>query len=153
MFLFPLVAADTLNADTVDTLIRRDTFIKSPTVAAVRSAILPGWGQFYNGAYVKGLILGGLTLAATGHTVYRYVLMRREGGYSYALTTGFLSALILNVVVWGYTVADAFVDAYLYGFEEYRDTLREDLDTSKPPPSPQEPADKENEDNEGSDSH
>ncbi len=117
----------------------------------MRSAVLPGWGQFYNGAYVKGILLGILTFAATSHTAYRYYLMRREGGYSYTLTTDFLGALILNVAVWGYTVADAFVDAYLYGFREYRDTLSEDLDTSRPPPSPKKTADEKGEEDEGSD--
>ncbi len=143
MFLFPLLAADTSAADTVDTLIRRDTFLRSPTAAALRSAVLPGWGQWYNGAYVKGVILGLITLGATANTAYRYLRMREAGSYSHDLTTSFLGALILNITAWGYTVADAFVDAYLYGLREYKDTLRADLSTPGPLPSAQEPPNEE----------
>jgi len=119
-----------VGADSSDTLIRKDTFIKSPTVAAWRSALLPGWGQFYNGSPIKGVVLGLITLGATSYTIYRYLDMRGEGTYSYQKTTNFLAALILNVAVWGYTVADAFVDAYLYGFKKEVETLKEDLNTS-----------------------
>lgn len=147
MLLFPLLSADTVASDTADTLIRRDTFIKSPTAAAIRSAVLPGWGQWYNGAPVKGVILGLITLGATANTAYRYLQMRRAGSYSYDLTTAFLGALILNVAAWGYTVADAFVDAYLYGLKEYKDTLKADLSTPGKPPSAQEPPEEKNEEN------
>ncbi len=44
--------------------------------------------------------------------------------------SNFLGALILNIAVWGYTIADAFVDAYLYGFGVERDTVLKDIDTS-----------------------
>lgn len=39
-----------------------------------RSAILPGWGQFYNGEKTKGWIIGGLTLGALAGTVGTYVI-------------------------------------------------------------------------------
>ncbi|NPA80123.1 MAG: hypothetical protein GXO29_03635 [Thermotogae bacterium] len=131
MLLLHILGADTAASDTADTLVRRDRFVKSPTAAALRSAIIPGWGQFYNGAPLKGIFLGGLTLLATSYTAYRYALMRSAGEYSYELTTNFLAALIVNVAVWGYTVADAFVDAYLYGFEEEVDSVLKDLRTSQ----------------------
>jgi tetratricopeptide (TPR) repeat protein len=38
-----------------------------------RSAILPGWGQFYNGEGTKGLVLGGLTLGLLAGTAATYV--------------------------------------------------------------------------------
>ncbi len=151
MLLFPLLSADTSSADTVDTLIRRDTFLRSPTAAAVRSAVLPGWGQWYNGAYAKGVVLGLITVGATANTIYRYLQMRRVGSYSHDLTSAFLGALILNVAAWGYTVADAFVDAYLYGLKEYRDTLKADLSTPGSPPSAQEPPDKKYDQNDDGD--
>jgi tetratricopeptide (TPR) repeat protein len=39
-----------------------------------RSAILPGWGQFYNKEPVKGWIIGGLALGALTGTVVTYVI-------------------------------------------------------------------------------
>lgn len=39
-----------------------------------RSAVLPGWGQFYNGQSTKGLILGGLTLGMWGAEVGTYMI-------------------------------------------------------------------------------
>jgi tetratricopeptide (TPR) repeat protein len=39
-----------------------------------RSAILPGWGQFYNGERTKGWIIGGLTIAALLGTVTTYTI-------------------------------------------------------------------------------
>lgn len=39
-----------------------------------RSALLPGWGQFYNREPVKGWIIGGLSLATLGATVGTYVI-------------------------------------------------------------------------------
>lgn len=39
-----------------------------------RSALLPGWGQFYNGESTKGWIIGGLTLGALAGTVGTYII-------------------------------------------------------------------------------
>lgn len=39
-----------------------------------RSALLPGWGQMYNGEKTKGWIIGGLTLGALAGTVTTYVI-------------------------------------------------------------------------------
>lgn len=39
-----------------------------------RSAVLPGWGQAYNGESMKGWILGGITIAALAGTVGTYIV-------------------------------------------------------------------------------
>ncbi len=39
-----------------------------------RSAVLPGWGQFYNGQSTKGLLLGGLTLGMWGAEIGTYMI-------------------------------------------------------------------------------
>jgi tetratricopeptide (TPR) repeat protein len=39
-----------------------------------RSAVLPGWGQFYNGEQTKGWIIGGLTIGALVGTVSTYIV-------------------------------------------------------------------------------
>ncbi len=41
---------------------------------AWRSAILPGWGQFYNNQDSKGLILGGITLGMLGGVIGTYIV-------------------------------------------------------------------------------
>ncbi len=39
-----------------------------------RSAVLPGWGQGYNGQNTKGWLLGGTTIALLGGTVVTYII-------------------------------------------------------------------------------
>lgn len=41
---------------------------------AWRSAILPGWGQFYNGEDTKGLIIGGVTWGLFGGVIGTYMI-------------------------------------------------------------------------------
>ncbi len=93
-----------------------DQPLKSPWGALLRSAILPGWGQFYNERYVKGV----LVLSANAWLVSRIIhnhnrweetrdrsfFNRRNDFYWY-----FGVAYLLNL-------ADAYVDAYLFGFDE-----------------------------------
>jgi TM2 domain-containing membrane protein YozV len=115
--------------DSVDTLKRKDIFLRSPTKAALMSAIIPGLGQFYNGRKIKGLILGGLSLASLTYTFIKYSEYRVRGDNR--SVSEFLGAIIINLTVWGYTSADAFVDAYLYGFQEERDTVLKDIETER----------------------
>jgi len=115
--------------DSVDTLKRKDIFLRSPTKAALMSAIIPGLGQFYNGRKMKGLILGGLSLASLTYTFIKYSEYRVRGDNR--SVSEFLGATIINLAVWGYTSADAFVDAYLYGFQAERDTVLKDIETNR----------------------
>jgi hypothetical protein len=115
--------------DTSDTLKRKDIFLRSPTKAALMSAIIPGSGQFYNGRKIKGLILGGLSLASLTYTFIKYSEYRVRGDNR--SVSEFLGAVIINLAVWGYTSADAFVDAYLYGFQVERDTVLKDIETER----------------------
>lgn len=115
--------------DSVDTLKRKDIFLRSPTKAALMSAIIPGLGQFYNGRKMKGLILGGLSLASLTYTFIKYSEYRVRGDNR--SVSEFLGATIINLAVWGYTSADAFVDAYLYGFQVERDTVLKDIETER----------------------
>jgi hypothetical protein len=115
--------------DTSDTLKRKDIFLRSPTKAALMSAIIPGLGQFYNGRKIKGLILGGLSLTSLTYTFLKYSEYRVRGDNR--SVSEFLGAVIINLAVWGYTSADAFVDAYLYGFQVERDTVLKDIETNR----------------------
>jgi hypothetical protein len=63
IIIFSVLFSQTLIAQKADTNIVSDTVTigtKSPTGALVRSAILPGLGQFYNEAYWKIPIIYGL---------------------------------------------------------------------------------------------
>lgn len=118
------------NQDTLeDTLKRKDIFIKSPVKAALMSAVIPGWGQFYNGKTFKGLVLGGFSFASLAWTLKTFNDYKIKGDNE--SVSNFLGALIVNIAVWGYTIADAFVDAYLYGFEAERDTVLKDIEVQK----------------------
>jgi len=48
---------DSSEVSTVPTIIRRN-----PSSALLRSAVLPGWGQFYNDKPLKGIIFGTIEL-------------------------------------------------------------------------------------------
>lgn len=93
-----------------------DKPLKSPWGAALRSAIFPGWGQWYNEKYIKSVVYLGLT-SYVGYKVYKnnqdyratglnkYIDSRRR--YSWYLGLTYLVML-----------TDAYVDAYLYKFDE-----------------------------------
>ena len=48
-----------------------DTPIKSPMGAVLRSAILPGWGQFYNEKYLKAIFVLSVN-GALAYAIYHY---------------------------------------------------------------------------------
>lgn len=112
--------------------------LKSKGAAAFRSVVLPGWGQSYNNEPVKGLLLGGSTIALglttavvgglgvfDGYVVYPNI---HESDAVKGLTPTETSALVestrlranteltaagilagATVLVWGVTVADAYL--------------------------------------------
>ena len=92
-----------------------DEPVKSPTGAALRSAILPGWGQLYNQKPYKAVFFFSLNaylvyqiisndhqFDKTGKRFYK----RRRDNHSWYFGLSYLL-----------TLADAYVDAYLFGFE------------------------------------
>lgn len=110
----------------IDTLrLLSDEPLKSPAGALLRSALLPGWGQLYNRAYIKS----GVVVAVHGFLIYKVLDNNRRwldlrkikdpGRYDakdtrnlYIWYTGL--AYLLNLV-------DAYVDAYLFGFDDVID--------------------------------
>lgn len=102
---------------------------KSPFWAAVRSAVFPGWGQFYTEHYLKGgLILaieGGLIAGAAveDHRMKENYRKSLHGGREYY--DKYLEQLNRrNTCLWWlvgvrvYGILDAYVDAHLYRFDE-----------------------------------
>ena len=96
-----------------------DTPLKSPMGAVYRSAILPGWGQLYNqhhwksafvaalnGYMVYQIVRSDLKLDDTGNKKYR----DRRSDFSWYFGLTYLL-----------TMVDAYVDAYLFGFDKAMD--------------------------------
>ncbi len=92
---------------------------KSPTVAVIRSALLPGWGQWYNGQKWKALLVFGGEAALVGNAVYYNQQVAKsttdDDRRFYRDVRGrflwwFLAVHLLNVL-------DAYVDAHLWDFD------------------------------------
>jgi len=92
---------------------------KSPTVAMIRSALLPGWGQWYNDQKWKALLVFGGEAALVGNAIYynqrvaesttddeRRFYRDVRGRFLWWL----LAVHLLNVL-------DAYVDAHLWNFD------------------------------------
>jgi len=96
---------------------------KNPTGAMLRSLAVPGWGQFYNGKWLKGILVAG---AETGLVANAIVLNQWAKGAGtedeqfYYLDNRNLSFWILGAVIL-YSMADAYVDAALFDFDESPD--------------------------------
>jgi hypothetical protein len=102
---------------------------RSPTVAVWRSFAVPGWGQIYNGKYVKaGTIMaaeaGTLAVAVSNYiTARRYLREARAAGTrvikeekfnrynDYVVETEFWGWVFVGVLA--YSMMDAYVDAHL----------------------------------------
>jgi len=94
---------------------------KSPTGALLRSALLPGWGQFYNHRPVKGLVLGTAELGLLGWLIAEHIASenaRRDGDDpSYQVhSQRRLDLIWYTSAAWLFGMLDAYVDAYLYSF-------------------------------------
>jgi len=86
--------------------------------ALLRSAVLPGWGQFYNGHPVKGLFFGAasataLTVVAIEHRRIRSAPTPEEHQDRTARRNGRLLYFALSVAL---AAIDAYVDAHLADF-------------------------------------
>ncbi|RKY59747.1 MAG: hypothetical protein DRP94_02640 [Candidatus Latescibacterota bacterium] len=84
----------------------------SPEGALLRSAILPGWGQWANGHPVKGLMLEVAEVVLAGMAWREW-----KAGHPRRRNTFILWWLGARL----YGMADAYVDAHLRGFDEGED--------------------------------
>lgn len=93
--------------------------IRNPAGAMIRSAVVPGWGQFYNGKWFKGIVIAGveaglLTNAVVLHQYMQAAETQEERDFYWDnrnLSLWWLGASIL------YSMADAYVDAHLSDFD------------------------------------
>ncbi len=92
-----------------------DRPLKSPWGAVLRSAILPGWGQIYTGHYLKAPV----AFALNSFMVYQIYHYEQE--WRREKNEGFRNKR--NLYTWYFaltyvlTMADAYVDAWLYKFD------------------------------------
>ena len=92
---------------------------KSPWGAAIRSAMLPGWGQYYNDQHIKSVIVFGIV----ADFVRKAVVSNKR--YMDTGEKGYLERRSVNIWYAGLTytlnMVDAFVDSYLYNFDKIMD--------------------------------
>ncbi len=115
---------------------RRDTGIpmvekKNPTGALLRSAVIPGWGQFYNERPVKGIVMGSVELGLLGWLLAEHLaaLEARSSGddASYLRhVSRRLDLIWYTSAAWLFGMLDAYVDAYLYSFETENEVFRKE---------------------------
>ncbi len=104
--------------------IQQDTIeTKSPTGAMLRSLALPGWGQFYNGKWFKGVLAMGVETGLVLNAIYLDAQLDNSTDpfnqefyrNNRNLSFWWLGATILL------SMLDAYVDAHLYHFDESSD--------------------------------
>ena len=93
---------------------------KSPSGAVLRSALVPGWGQWYTGHRWKAALVAGAEFFLAGAAVYEHEQVSRSATPSEAdrhrdRQTSFMLWFIGTLV---YSLLDAYVDAHLYGLDE-----------------------------------
>lgn len=99
------LAADTLRGSLAKPSSRR----VNPGTAVLLSALLPGGGQFYAGQPLKGVIIGAAELGLAGLSIHYYRRGNADIGNTFLWWTGFAI---------GFSMADAYVTASMYGFRE-----------------------------------
>jgi hypothetical protein len=85
-----------------------DGIKKKNATLAILFCVLPGGGQFYTERYIPGTIIGSTELVL-GYFSYKY---HKEGNYEQKN-----SFLWWYLFVFGYSLADAYVGAKMYGFD------------------------------------
>ena len=98
----------------------REVGTKSPRGAVCRSALVPGWGQWYTGHRWKAALVAGTEVFLVGAAVYEHGQVSRSTILSEAdrhrdRRTTFVLWFMGTLV---YSLLDAYVDAHLYGLDE-----------------------------------
>ncbi len=93
-----------------------DRPLKSPLGAVLRSAVIPGWGQFYTRKHFKGIVAFGVDTFLFSSIFYYHHRWRTTGKQHFRDQR--------NTFTWYFglayalTLIDAYVDAYLFGFDQ-----------------------------------
>jgi hypothetical protein len=124
---------------------------KSPWGAVLRSAVIPGWGQYYNESYWKVPVVWGVTAWFVGNWIYNNNQYKDYGSKYNAVrylsttdpVTAYNKQLFLTYrdfyrdqrdlfaiymgIAYLLTLVDAYVDAHMFDF-----TVKEDFITKSP---------------------
>jgi hypothetical protein len=93
-----------------------DKPLKSPWGAVGRSALMPGWGQVYNEQYLKAGIYFSINAYFAFQIIRNEIRWQKYDSEFYrSRRVEFTWYFALSYLV---TMADAYVDAYLYKFDE-----------------------------------
>jgi len=125
-----IVPSDTVKIQQTDSLVfQSKPEEKSPWGAVLRSAILPGFGQFYNESYWKIPVIGGLLIwfgynYADNHDKYTQFrdLYLVTGNETHRIQRNFYNDqrdlfAISFVLTYLANLVDAYVDAHLFTFD------------------------------------
>lgn len=87
----------------------------------LRSAILPGWGQFYNNEPLKGIVFGTVELGLLSWLIAEHIASeearKNNDEPSYQLhSQRRLDLIWYTSAAWLFGLLDAYVDAYLFSF-------------------------------------
>ena len=96
-----------------------DSLIKnhSPRKAAIKSAILPGWGQAYNHKYWKIPIVYA-AVGTTGYIFFHNLVTYQDLKLAYRVKYNIRTKKdSIFMLAWGLNVVDATVDAHLKAFD------------------------------------
>lgn len=112
---------------------------KNPTSALLRSAALPGWGQFYNEKPLKGIIFGTVEIGLAVWLVQEHLAAERarkdylisgdpadEASY-YSHRNRRLDLIWYTAGAWIIGMLDAYVDAYLFSFDVENEQFEEGI--------------------------
>jgi len=99
-----LFAQPSWSAESLPDSLSSDRRVRS---AVLRSLVLPGWGQFYNGKRIKGSVIAAAGLASS----VAYVVQRNQINDPDVHTRNIYFFTTIGVVL--YSMADAYVDAHL----------------------------------------
>ena len=95
---------------------------RNPTGALLRSAVLPGWGQFYNDQPLKGVVYGAVEIGLLAWLISEHIAAEdariTEDDQAYQIhRQRRLDLIWYTSAAWLFGMLDAYVDAYLYSFE------------------------------------
>lgn len=105
---------------------------KNPSGALLRSAVLPGWGQFYNDKPVKGLLFGAAEIGLLSWLITEHLaaedarLSGDEQAYDLHKQRR-LDLIWYTSAAWLFGMLDAYVDAYLYSFNCENDEFEKEI--------------------------
>ena len=94
---------------------------RNPRTALLRSAVLPGWGQFYNDEPLKGIIFGTLELGLLSwliaeHFASEEARINNDDAAYQIHRQRRLDLIWYTSAAWLFGMLDAYVDAYLFSF-------------------------------------